>query len=492
MARIVELSQLPGNSHGECYTEEDKTNIHRLIAGHQTTVDDLDAELERLSRINARLSRINAELLQNRSKHFNLIQRGKSALSPHSKLPSEIIREIIWHASCSMITIPFDKWINSNTINTKGKIQPMQTILTQVCSAWRKVALSIPQLWTFFTITSDFERNDLALEMALELFSRSRGLPITLTTIYTELSPQAFQALIVPNQFSELKLTVSEEQLLQFYQFPTEACANLEVLSFHIYRYLDALGEMPVDFHPDKYPRLKSLTVRLTVWLGRGPAMRISVIPWRQLTALGLRPIYSSQLNTLRQCVFLKECDLGITWDFIDGVGEIHLPCLLRFCVTIYTSNPSLLRVFRFPNLEEFESSEDDQELMLEHFNLQRLRVLRLNWRKTLDFGALFKLTSSLESVSLPGPKDETHMHELATGSLGPSLHSIKASYYCTWEQALAFAETRWECVDANNASGSFQKIVPFKRIKFRTRGDPTDHQERLKALKKRGTVIEC
>ena len=77
MARIVELSQVPGNPYGEYYTEEDNMDIRRLITEHQTAVDVLDAEVERLSRINA-------ELLRERSKHFNLIQTGKFALSPHS------------------------------------------------------------------------------------------------------------------------------------------------------------------------------------------------------------------------------------------------------------------------------------------------------------------------------------------------------------------------------------------------------------------------
>jgi len=336
MARFVELSQLPGNSYGVHYTEEDNTNIRRLIAEHQTTVDAVDAELERLSRISA-------ELLQKRSKHFNLIQRGKSALAPHSKLPLEIVREIILHASCSMITIPFE-WKFSNSFKNNCKILPTQVILAQVCSAWREVALSNLQLWSTFTINSWFKLSDLTLKMALELFSRARGSPITLTTIITKLSPQTFQALIKTesHQFSELKLDLLEEQLLQFYQLPTKACANLEVLSLHI-PYHEVLDEISVDFHPDKYPRLKSLTILL----GDGPAMWISVIPWRQLTTLRLERIYSSQLNTLRQCVSLEECKLRIKMDSsIDSIGEIHLPRLLRFRVT---SNRSLLRVFRFP-----------------------------------------------------------------------------------------------------------------------------------------------
>ena len=333
--------------------------------------------------------------------------------------------------------------------------------------------------------------------MALELISRARGSPITLTTVYPELSPQAFQALIagMSHQFSELQLWLSEAQLLQFYQFPMEAWINLEVLLLHI-PYLEALDEMSVDFPPDKYPRLKSLTI----WLDSdSSSMWISVIPWRQLTTLRLDRIYSSDLTPLRQCIFLEECDLRIKWDYIDGIGEIHLPSLLRFSVTRYSGNRSLLRVFKFPKLEGFEGdrlrmqfSEDDQELMLEHFNLQRLRVLKLDWRKSFDFDALFKLAPCLESVSLPEPKDETPMQELATGALGSSLHSIETPYHCTCEQTLAFAETRWECVDASNASGSSTKIVPFKRIGFKTSDDPTpDHLERRKALQNRGTVVE-
>ena len=146
----------------------------------------------------------------------------------------------------------------------------------------------------------------------------------------------------------------------------------------------------------------------------------------------------------LRQCVSLEECDLGIKWDSIDGVGEIHLPCLLRFR---FAGNISNLHVFRFPNLEEFEGdrlymqfSEDDQKLMLEHFNLPRIRVLKIpDWRTRLDFGALFRLAPSLESVSLPEPNDETPMQELAAGALGPSLHSIETQFDWTCEQALSY-----------------------------------------------------
>src|SRR6266550_4704737 len=96
MARIVELSQLPSNPYGVHYTDEDNMDICRLIAEHQASVDILDAELERLS--------------QKRTYHIKLIERGKSALAPHSKLPLEIIRKIIWQASDSMITIISFEW----------------------------------------------------------------------------------------------------------------------------------------------------------------------------------------------------------------------------------------------------------------------------------------------------------------------------------------------------------------------------------------------
>ncbi len=143
----------------------------------------------------------------------------------------------------------------------------------------------------------------------------------------------------------------------------------------------------------------------------------------------------------------------------------------------------------------KIEFTEDDQKLMLEHFNLLRIRVLKIpDSRTNLDFYALFKLAPSLESVSLPQPKDENSMHELATGSLGPLLHSIETSYDCTCEQALAFAETRWERVaqPASNTYGSSPKIVPFKRIEFKVMDSPTlDHLERRRVLQNKGTVIK-
>ncbi|KAF8339395.1 hypothetical protein F5887DRAFT_981224 [Amanita rubescens] len=463
MARIVELSQIPGNLYGVQYTEEENTDIRRLIAEHQTTVDVLDVELERLTRINA-------ELLEKRSNHFNLIQRGKFALAPHSKLPLEIVREIILHASCR-ITIPF-KLKRSDTPKNNCKIMPTQVILSQVCSAWRKIALSNPQLWRCFRIDTCFEPSDITLKTALELFSRARGSPLAVRT--TKLSPQAFQAIIMSNQFSKLLLKLSEEQLLQFYRLPTDACVNLQVLSLRI-PYLEALDAISVDFHPDKYPRLKYLSMLLR----DGPAMWISVVPWRQLTTLHLESIYASQLHMLRQCVSLEECKLRVTSDssIYSGIGEIHLPCLLRFRIS---GHRLLLRAFRLPNLEEFNGdrlmfsfTEDDQKLMLEHYNLLRIRVLILpRWSANIDFDALFKHAPSLD--------------------LGPLLRDIETPYNCTCEEILAFAETRWECVAASNASGSSTKIVPFERIKFKATDSPTpDHLERRKALQNRGTNIE-
>jgi len=485
MARIVELSQIPGNLYGVQYTEEENTDIRRLIEEHQTTVDVLDVELERLSRINA-------ELLEKRSNHFNLVQRGKFALAPHSKLPLEIVREIISHAS-RRITIPF-KLKRSDTPKNNRKILPTQVILAQVCSAWRKIALSNPQLWRFFRINTCFEPSDITLEMVLELFSRARGSSLAVIAVRTtKLSPQAFQAIIMSHQFSELKLKLSEEQLLQFYQLPTDDCVNLEVLSLHIPLH-EALDAISVDFHPDKYPRLKSLSMLFR----DGPAMRVSIVPWRQLTTLRLERIYSSQLNMLRQCVSLEECTLRITSNSsIDSIGEIHLPSLLRFRVS---GHHLLFRVFRLPNLEEFNSdrlmvsfTEDDQKLMLEHYNSLRIRVLILPyWISNLNFDALFKLAPSLESVALPKPINKPPMHELATGSLGPLLRDIQTPYYCTCEEILAFAETRWECVAASNASGSSTKIMPFKRIKIISMSYPSpDHLERQKVLQNKGTVIE-
>ena len=382
MAIIDDLSQV-GYSNEENYTEEEAVTIRRLIAENQALVDDLDAKMD--------------SLLLKRDKHIDYILRGKAALSPLKELSQETIREVFLHASQGTIKVPFpygpeDYDEDDPNCEELHIMVPTQVVLAQVCSAWRKMALSIPQLWN--DILFIYNARDNTLVTASELLSRARGSGITLKALffgYSKPVPKAFDLLIMPNSFKYLEIKLSSEELLQFYQQPLEACVNLESLVLEII-YDTTPHEISVTLDPDKYPRFKHLSIHL---LGdRFINLQDSVIPWHQLTTLNLHIVRSSQLHVLHQCTSLTSLKIGIKWDGIHNTGEIYLPRLLNFTLPGASINnvPSLLRIFNFPNLEEFEAvkltghfPEDIQELMLQRFNFRQIRVLEISiWRDNI------------------------------------------------------------------------------------------------------------
>ena len=503
MARIDDLSQV-GYSNEESYTENEAATIRHLISKNQALVDALDAELD--------------ELFLRRDKHFDYIQRGKAALSPLKKLPREIIREVFLHASQSTINIPFPIGLeddNNNDQNSDSEesdwgphpLIPTQVVLAQVCSVWRKIAFSTPCLWNVVSI-QDMDSDGHALTIASELLSRAGGSAITLNgPLFAPFSLEAFDILIMPNQFKYLRTKLWYEQLLQFCQLPSPACVNLESLLLDIHHGPTQL-EINVTLNPDKYPRLKHLFIHL-----RGPIgprngfiiLQTSVIPWDQLTTLDLFIVCSSQLNALRQCKSLTSFKIEVEWDGINNVGEIYLPCLLKFTLrTFFEDVPALLRIFNFPNLEEFETyqltgpfSEDLQELLLQHFNFRRIRILNIEvLTDGIDISAILSCTPCLESLCIQESidMDQNTMNEMAVGTLGPSLRCIDF-FGCekTWDQALEFAETRWESATASQKSGSSLKIMPFEKIKFNIRpgSQKPDHSQRREALESHGTIFE-
>ena len=501
MAIVDGLSQV-GNSNEETYTEEEAVAIRRLIAENEALVDALDAKMD--------------HLVSKLERHFDDIQRGKAALSPLKKLSQELLREVFLHASCIAIKIPFpygpeDYDENDPNCEDLHIMVPTQVVLAQVCSAWRKMAFSIPSLWNVVLI---WRMQDNTLAIASELLSRARGSAITLRAEflgYPVLPKGVTDMLIMPNSFKSLRTKLSPEQLLQFCQQPLETCVNLESLLLDI--TYDTTHDISITLDPDKYPRFKHLSICLLGNPDRLINLQCSIIPWHQLTTLDLHIVRSSQLNALHQCTSLTSLEIEVDWDGVNNAGEIvSLHCLLNFTLKANIkdapqSTTPLLRIFNFPNLEVFKAdkligqfSEDIQELMLQQFNFRRIRVLDIS-RLTADndninINAVLSCAPSLESLSLPESivMDQNTANQVAVGRLGPSLRCIDLiGYECSWDQALDFAETRWESVMASQESGLSVNTTPFEKFRFNiTKGyrQTRDQSRREKALRSRRTAI--
>ncbi|KAJ7069093.1 hypothetical protein C8F01DRAFT_1325571 [Mycena amicta] len=64
------------------------------------------------------------------------------AVAPHAKLPSELLADIF--TLCSVLPEPTALPLKANEI---------LLILTHVCSAWRTLALHLPELWSNISVT---------------------------------------------------------------------------------------------------------------------------------------------------------------------------------------------------------------------------------------------------------------------------------------------------------------------------------------------------
>ena len=481
MAEIDYLSQI-GHSSEESYTEEEASIIRCLMAKNDALIDAIDAEL--------------ADLLIKRNKHLDYARRGKVALAPFKKLPLEIVGDVFLHVSWSTIKIPFPFGESARG----RRLMPTQVVLAQVCSAWRKIAFSIPRLWNVVSIE---QMEDHTRTIASELLSRARGSAITLTG-YEPFSSKTLGTLIMSNQFKSLQIMLSSKRLPRFQRLLSEACENLESLSLDIHCNTPQEREISVTLNPDKYPCLEYLSLHSFDGIIN---LQTSVIPWHQLTTLNLYTVRSSQLDVLCQCMSLTKLKIHVEWVGINNVREVCLRRLLNFALrTSPNDASSLLRIFNFSNLEEFEVNNlirpftDIQELMLQRFNFRRLRVLdisELRMIDNIDISAILSCTPCLESLSLPGQSeriamDQNTMKQIAEGWLGPSIRRIRfLGNKCTWDRALKFAETRLESAKASQKFGWSRKIAPFESIFFNIvdRATP-DHSRRREVLNRCGTVV--
>ncbi|KAF9072465.1 hypothetical protein BDP27DRAFT_1400877 [Rhodocollybia butyracea] len=91
---------------------------------------------------------------------------------PADYLPVELLREIF------MFSLPDDNWTHPlNASDPHTPYLPPQYVISQVCSRWRNVAVSFPELWSTFGLESLVPHHVTMVKLWME---RSRQLPLTL------------------------------------------------------------------------------------------------------------------------------------------------------------------------------------------------------------------------------------------------------------------------------------------------------------------------
>ncbi|KAJ7807114.1 hypothetical protein B0H13DRAFT_590108 [Mycena leptocephala] len=153
-------------------SDSDCRRIQDFLNAPRRAVADLTEEIMRMQNLLDGLTRKRDELSQLIDSHLALV-------SPARRLPEDVISAIF--IACV-----------SSTSNATLDSETAPLLLCQVCSAWRRVALSTPQLWTSLHIPllSTSKTQDLA-DIASCWLSRSGVLPLSISLIYTDVHEQS-------------------------------------------------------------------------------------------------------------------------------------------------------------------------------------------------------------------------------------------------------------------------------------------------------------
>ncbi|KAF9069771.1 hypothetical protein BDP27DRAFT_1221921, partial [Rhodocollybia butyracea] len=142
--------------------------IRSILQNAQRDLDDYDREIHRLE--SHRMV-----LIAEQERTREIMKQVQCLLVPIRKLPDEILGCI------------FDECCDMNYFRSIGVNPPPALVLSSVCSRWRRIGLSLPQIWAriSFQMTASWTTDQSCYERpakTLTLFvERSKQHPLTIT-----------------------------------------------------------------------------------------------------------------------------------------------------------------------------------------------------------------------------------------------------------------------------------------------------------------------
>ncbi|KIJ97677.1 hypothetical protein K443DRAFT_133773 [Laccaria amethystina LaAM-08-1] len=318
-------------------------------------------------------------------------------------------------------------WIFTECIPTEGATVSLETsvheapmLLCHVCSRWRSVAFSTPQLWNRLVATigpapPPHSSHSLKLiSLVQEWFDRAKTLPLSLrfASHLNYFECESLDDLIAQETYVPHGLLCPLSSRLR--------CLDLTLGWTPV--YLEGISE---ELKNPPFPRLESLILRAFQDAKRlrrvamhypifGNNLGNVLFPWEQLThfIVSERIQHGVFEDLLQRCTFLQQCVLNLAATPISiparEVKTVHH--LIDLTITMESSlNPSILQNFEFPALKSLrlgpliiaEEHWEERVHLLTHFsNIQRLSFMAgLDQRKTLPYAHVIELLRYAENV---------------------------------------------------------------------------------------------
>ncbi|KAF8332170.1 hypothetical protein F5887DRAFT_1081003 [Amanita rubescens] len=357
-------------------------------------------------------------------------------------LPDDVLRETFLSCDGERLKI---RSLSESDPEKAPQNPPLPLVLSSICSSWRRVALSTPQLWSSIGIASFTEHSTL---VAAEWLSRARGLPVSIyikRICYDDEHVYAKLTIFLSAYHIRSLNVFITGPLLEHDRFmselPVESVASLERLTLTA----SLVGSIPVRLNSARYPRLQYLSL-----LGHYDSDSAITLPWTSLRKLDLTRFslqFTQCLYILRQCTSLHSASLFVVPAFFPtGHEQVYLPNLS--CLSFRFTSPTVhmgtyFDVLAVPSLTYLaidqpatKSYEDPPEIIWSSSSYARMiegshyppihQLIIPRTKDPVDLGDLLRHTPTLTRLTLLyGALDEDTSKQLAEGRLGPNLQHL-------------------------------------------------------------------
>ncbi|TFK66032.1 hypothetical protein BDN72DRAFT_163267 [Pluteus cervinus] len=430
--------------------------------------------------LDAQISEIKTKLqslTRQRDQQALRVHRYQGVLSAFRTLPAEVVRELLIqcvHSSGPMGLLP----------------HPTDTrlVLTQVCSLWRTIVCSTPDLWCDYEIRAMKSLDDTRgrmKDLMTACFGRAKTLPLNLSvkpfTTPSEVLPVYLIADVVKpwaERYGKLDLIFPRKEVWYWATYETETRIKLPILTEFKLQEAKDDGEMPDEYFDDEEfslvgwsdlpvecPSLTSLSLSI------GLDIQHVGFPWENMTTIHIKfdYVFSQQCYDLwGRCPLLEDFTAELAPEETTSQPldqPINLPELrkLSFTASSAFSCRHILHSLEAPKLRDISISLTDSFFDSDVLELKaisgiddKLRELKVQQGMQLEEPILNELGqglfASLERLSLnffdPNFEDEHY---------GPD-----SKYF---ELVMKMLVDRQKYTEAQRSTESGKRIVPLASV---------------------------